>query len=63
MRLRDAIELCATRNGERCKDCILYGKKCEAVKRRHRVSKLYEIDKTKEIIQYKEERKHDEWPM
>ena len=32
-------EICKVRNGEKCKDCVYYGKKCEAYKTRFHVSK------------------------
>ena len=28
-------EVCNARNGERCKDCIYYGKQCQKWKNRH----------------------------
>lgn len=32
-------EICKVRNGEKCKDCVYYGTKCEAYKTRFHVSK------------------------
>ena len=55
MTLETKIDICSARNGERCKDCILYGKMCEQIKRKHHVNKLYEIDLQKMRAQRKEE--------
>ena len=55
MTLETKIDICSARNGERCKDCILYGKLCERVKRMHHVNKLYEIDMQKMRTQRKGE--------
>ena len=44
-------ETCIARNGERCKDCIFYGKKCERYKKAHHGMKPVDIDGDKSLIQ------------
>ncbi len=36
-------EVCEVRDGQRCKDCIYYGKKCESIKRAYHVAKPMEM--------------------
>ena len=40
-------DVCIARNGERCKNCIFYGKTCEQYKRAHQGKKPVEIDEDK----------------
>lgn len=40
----DIISICAARNGERCKDCIYQGERCEDLKMIYWVSKPMYID-------------------
>lgn len=40
-------EVCISRNGERCKDCIYYGKQCQKWKNHHGGVKPCERDLTK----------------
>ena len=46
MRDRDIFEICEVREGRPCKDCIYYGKTCEAIKRR------YHLHTHEEMIEY-----------
>lgn len=49
----DFIEsVCNARNGERCKDCIYYGKECSAYKKTHRNFKPCDNDPYKRAAQY-----------
>ena len=43
------IGVCIVRNGERCKDCIYYGKPCAAFKKKHKNKKPKDIDYSKSI--------------
>lgn len=43
-------ETCIARNGERCKDCIYYGKQCNSWKRSHRNRKPCDYDGLKNDI-------------
>lgn len=45
-------ELCRARNGERCKDCILYGKECANYKKVHHNCKPCDNDPYKRAAQY-----------
>lgn len=38
-------EVCEIREGRTCKDCIYYGKRCEAIK------KYYHVKKPKELLE------------
>lgn len=55
--------ICRARNGERCKDCIMYGRECSAYKRTHHNVKPCDNDPYKRAAQYnhftmKEEKRH-----
>ena len=41
------VDVCVARNGERCKNCIFYGKPCEKFKKAHRGKSPIEIDEDK----------------
>lgn len=38
------VGVCIVRNGERCKDCMFYGKQCSDFKKKHRGKKPIDID-------------------
>ena len=57
MQIRDNVtritEICCARNGERCKDCVYYGKKCNNWKNHHHGYKPCEYDPVKLRIMLK----------
>lgn len=41
------VGVCIVRNGERCKDCMFYGKPCSNYKARHKGKKPMDVDENK----------------